>query len=243
MSHVWANCCLGLCTDFFNAQHCRYTVPQSRPIATALYTLLHACCSLRLTTSSALVASAQHSTCCGVLLSRPRRLELFKPHYVLGPRPAWASVPQSIEFGASFTVTLAANTTVSDIVAVVLSDQGTTTHSSNMATRTMLLQFSQAGGQALTVTAPANIHIAQPGHYMVFAVGRDDTFSVGKWLRLKGPWGSTPSSLPAPTQFVATASSQFEAAAGEFWVCLGRQQGARQVVQRCSKRAGSSVYI
>lgn len=119
-------------------------------------------------------------------------------------------------------------------MAIALSDQGTTTHSSNMATRTMLLQFSQAGGQALTVTAPEWIHIAQPGFYMLFAVASDDTFSVGKWLRLKGPWGSTPASLPAPTQFVATASSQFEAAAGECWVCLGGRHrglcGARRVV-------------
>lgn len=182
--------------------------------------------------ASSALGWCRHSTCFAVLLS-PLRIELFKPHFVLGPRPAWASVPNSIEFGAPFTVTLAANTTASDIVAVVLSDQGTTTHSSNMASRTMLLQSNQAGGQALTVTAPANIYIAQPGFYMLFAVASDDTFSVGKWLRLKGPWGSTPASLPAPTQFVATASSQFEAAAGEFWVCLGRRQrglcGARRV--------------
>jgi hypothetical protein len=155
------------------------------------------------------------SMCACLLLLQLHRIELFKPHYILGARPTWASVPSQIEFGSTFTVTLAANTTASDIVAVVLSDQGTTTHSSNHATRTMLLAYTQAGGQTLMVTAPANIHIAQPGFYLLIAVARDDTYSVGRWLRLKGPWGSRPSSLPAPSQFVATASTQFETAAGE----------------------------
>lgn len=155
------------------------------------------------------------SICLIVAVAAPYRIELFKPHYILGPRPTWASVPSHIEFGSTFTVTLAANTTASDIIAVALSDQGTTTHSSNHATRTMLLAYTQADGQTLTVTAPANIHIAQPGFYLLFAVARDDTYSVGRWLRLKGPWGSRPSSLPAPSQFVATASTRFETGAGE----------------------------
>lgn len=148
-----------------------------------------------------------HRCCC--------RIELFKPHYILGPRPTWASVPAQVEYGSTFTVTLAANTSAADIVAVVLSDPGTATHSSTMASRTMQLAFTAAGGQTLTVTAPASIHIMQPGFYMLFAVSRDDSFSAGAWLRLKGPWGSRPFSLPAPAQFVAAASSQFEAAAGE----------------------------
>jgi hypothetical protein len=91
-----------------------------------------------------------------------------------------------------------------------------------MAMRCMQLAFAPAGGQALTVTAPANIHIAQPGFYMLFAVSRDDTFSVGSWLRLKGPWGSRPSSLPTPAQFVNSASSQFEANFGEYRIMLTR---------------------
>jgi len=145
-----------------------------------------------------------------------RRIELFTPSYILGPRPAWATVPTQVEYGATFTVSLAANTSAADIVAVVLSDPGTTTHSSNMASRSMLLAFSAAGGQSLTVTAPANIHVAQPGFYLLFAVSRDDSFSAGRWLRLKGPWGARPYSLPAPVQFVPTASSQFEANFGTY---------------------------
>lgn len=143
------------------------------------------------------------------------RIELFKPHYILGPRPTWAYVPSQVEFGSTFTVTLAANTSVADIVAVVLSDTGTTTHASNMAARSMKLAFSAAGGQALTVSAPVNIHVAQPGFYLLFAVARNDSYSVGSWLRLKGPWGSRPFSLPAPSQFVTAASSQFEVNFGE----------------------------
>lgn len=150
------------------------------------------------------------------------RIELFKPTYVLGPRPAWASVPTSAEFGATFTITLAANTTVADIVGVVMTDPGTATHSSTMSTRTMDLAFVPAGGQSLTVTAPANIHVAQPGFYLLFAVARDGSYSVGKWIRIKGPWGSRPYSLPAPTQFVAAASSHFEL---NFSECLSEDGG------------------
>jgi hypothetical protein len=76
-------------------------------------------------------------------------------------------VPTQVAFGAAFTVTLAANTSVADVVAIVLADPGTTTHSSNMGTRSMQLAWTPAGGQSLTVTAPANIHIAQPGFYQL----------------------------------------------------------------------------
>lgn len=68
-----------------------------------------------------------------------------------------------IEYGSTFTATLASNTSASDIKSVVLNDPGTTTHSSNMATRTNLLEWSSAGGQSLTVTAPANSFMATPG--------------------------------------------------------------------------------
>lgn len=143
------------------------------------------------------------------------RIELFKPPYILGPRPAWASVPNQMEYSSTFTVILAANTSVADIVSVVLLEPGTTTHSLTMGMRTMQLRFASAGGQALFVTAPANVHVAQPGFYLLFAVARDDSYSTGAWMRLKGPWGSVPFSLPPFTQFVAAASSQFEVVYGE----------------------------
>ncbi len=148
------------------------------------------------------------------------RIELYKPPYTLGPRPTWASVPTQIEFGSTFTVTLAANTSVADIVAVVLADPGTTTHALTMSTRNMQLAFTPAGGQDLVVTAPANIYVVQPGFYQLFAVSQDDSYSVGSWFRLKGPWGSRPFSLPAPAQFEVIASSQFEIEPGELSRCL-----------------------
>lgn len=73
-----------------------------------------------------------------------------------------------VEYGSTFTVTLAANTSVGDIASVVLMDAGTTTHSSNMATRNQQLEFFVAvggSGRDLIVTAPANTFLAPPSKH------------------------------------------------------------------------------
>jgi hypothetical protein len=62
--------------------------------------------------------------------------------------------------------------------------------------------------------------------YLLFAVGRDDSYSEGHWFKLKGPWGTTPLSLPLNAQFVTAASTQAETATSELHT------------QRGSKRAG-----
>lgn len=144
------------------------------------------------------------------------------------PRPTWNTVPTQVTFGTTFNVTLAANTSAASIVAVVLSDPGTTTHSSNMATRSMKLAFVQAGGQVLTVTAPANVYVAQPGFYLLFAVAADDSYSAGVWMRLRGPWGSRPYILPAPANFEVTPSTTFETSYREH--CYGSAGGKRRQV-------------
>jgi hypothetical protein len=90
------------------------------------------------------------------------RIEYFKPHYILGPRPSWEFVPTVVEYGTTFRVLLAANTTASSIDSVVLVDAGTTTHSSNMATRNQKLEFTVASAHELIVTAPANNFMAPP---------------------------------------------------------------------------------
>jgi hypothetical protein len=67
-----------------------------------------------------------------------------------------------VEYGSTFKVRLAASTSTSSIKAVVLSDPGTTTHSSNMAARAQQLAFTVTGSDELTVTAPADTFIAPP---------------------------------------------------------------------------------
>ncbi|WIA21233.1 hypothetical protein OEZ85_000475 [Tetradesmus obliquus] len=138
------------------------------------------------------------------------RIEYFVPHYIIGPRPTLEFVPTVVEYGTSFTVTLAANTSATSIATVALVDAGTTTHSSNMATRNQKLEFSVSGAHELTVTAPANTFMAPPTFYLLFVVGQDEKYSEGHWFKLKGPWSTTPLSLPHNTQFVSAASTQAE---------------------------------
>ncbi|WIA21235.1 hypothetical protein OEZ85_000476 [Tetradesmus obliquus] len=138
------------------------------------------------------------------------RIEYFVPHYIIGPRPTLEFVPTVVEYGTSFTVTLAANTSATSIATVALVDAGTTTHSSNMATRNQKLEFSVSGAHELTVTAPANTFMAPPTFYLLFVVGQDEKYSEGHWFKLKGPWSTTPLSLPHSAQFVSVASTQAE---------------------------------
>lgn len=90
------------------------------------------------------------------------RIELFKPHYILGSRPTWAYVPNMISYGEAFILKLASNTSAANINAVVLGDPGTTTHSSNMATRMQQLAYTVVDDRTLSITAPANSFLAAP---------------------------------------------------------------------------------
>jgi hypothetical protein len=87
------------------------------------------------------------------------------PHYIIGPRPTFEFVPTIVEYGSTFTVTLASNTSASSIAYLALVDAGTTTHSSNMATRNQKLEFVVSGDHELTVTAPANTYMAPPSEF------------------------------------------------------------------------------
>jgi hypothetical protein len=98
---------------------------------------------------------------------RTCRIEYFIPHYIMGPRPTLEFVPTIVEYGSTFTITLASNTTATSIASVVLVDPGTTTHSSNMATRNQLLDFTvTANDHELLVTAPANTFMAPPSEFI-----------------------------------------------------------------------------
>jgi hypothetical protein len=103
------------------------------------------------------------------------RNEIFTPSYIMGTRPAFAFVPSIAEYGSTFKVTMAAGTAIANIVSVVLMDPGSDTHSSNMAVRNQLLDFSPGGGQDLLVTAPANTYMAPASKESTVAARALDT--------------------------------------------------------------------
>ncbi len=63
---------------------------------------------------------------------------------------------------------------------------GATTHGADMGQRRVALRARDRlrGGRGLALHAPANSRIAQPGHYMLFALTKGGTPSIARWVRL-----------------------------------------------------------
>jgi hypothetical protein len=80
--------------------------------------------------------------------------------------------------------------------------------------------------------------------YLLFAVGKDDSYSEGLWFKLKGPWGTTPLSLPLSAQFVPAASTQAESATGEslFYEILCCMSVSAMNIHGKSERARMLLY-
>ncbi len=108
--------------------------------------------------------------------------ELFSPPYLFkGPRPVITSAPGTLQYGQAFTVQ---TPDAARVAKVSLVRFGSITHSFNTAQRYLSLSFTQASGQSLTVTAPANANLATPGNYMLFVVDTNGVPSVAAELRL-----------------------------------------------------------
>ena len=108
------------------------------------------------------------------------RLEVFSPPYLFrGARPLLDGVPASASYGATFGVTAS-----QPIGSAVLMRPGSVTHSFNMEQRLVELVIEgQAGGQ-LTLTAPPNANVAQPGYYMLFVLNAAGVPSEAAFLAL-----------------------------------------------------------
>lgn len=96
------------------------------------------------------------------------------------------SAPDEVIYNTAFSVgTLQA----ADITEVSLVRLGAATHSFDMDTRFLRLQFTQSGN-TLNVAAPANGNIAPPGYYMLFILKPGDRAgidypSVARIIQLK----------------------------------------------------------
>jgi hypothetical protein len=78
----------------------------------------------------------------------------------------------------------------------MLARLGAVTHAFEMNQRGLKLSFS-AGTNDLTVTAPANIMLAPPGHYILFIVNASGVPSVGKIMRFRSRRGRSAAPLSA----------------------------------------------
>ncbi len=145
-----------------------------------------------------------------------KNAQVFTPPYLfnsdgsgeLAPRPAIASAPGGVAYGAGFQIGTPAAAAVRKVALVRL---GAVTHSVNMEQRYVPLNFT-AGPGTLTATAPANANIAPPGVYMLFIVDDNGVPSVAKMVTVSDsappPADTTPPSAPAGLTATAAGSSQ-----------------------------------
>jgi galactose oxidase len=113
-------------------------------------------------------------------------VEILTPPYLLRadgtrrPRPAiTGGVPDQVSAGATLTVT-----TDRPVTSFALVRVGTSTHSINSDQRRVALEAAPAGGNAYRVTIPADRGTTVPGPWLLFALDRHGTPSVGAWTRI-----------------------------------------------------------
>jgi galactose oxidase len=101
-----------------------------------------------------------------------RRIEIYSPGYLFdGNRPVIDSAPSSIGYGRSFEVTIHVDTDPPPTVgSVVLISLPSVTHCFDANQKYVILDFVDDGVGNLTVEAPDNANIAQPGPYMLFVL-------------------------------------------------------------------------
>lgn len=112
--------------------------------------------------------------------------QIFSPPYLFrsdgrrADRPDITSAPGEVTYGEAFTVGTSHPADVSQVNWVRLSS---VTHSFNTNQRINFLKFTAESG-GLKVTAPANANLCPPGHYMLFALDKDNVPSVAKTIRI-----------------------------------------------------------
>jgi galactose oxidase len=151
-----------------------------------------------------------------------RDAQIFSPPYLFkGDRPVITAAPDSVQFGAAFTVETAQ---AADVAKVTLVRLSAVTHSFNTGQRFNSLPF-QPAASGLQVTAPASANVCPPGHYMMFLINHAGAPSVAKIVRVTAPAGPLPAHVltvsaepppehPEPRGVVARREAVLAAATG-----------------------------
>src|SRR5205823_3445738 len=111
------------------------------------------------------------------------KIEIFKPNYFFrGSRPI-ISLPPPTEVTYSASYPVGAVSLDSSIAKAVLVKPMSTTHSTDVNQRSILLDFyPSVGGGAITL--PTAHNIAPPGWYMLFLVDAMNRPSEATWVHL-----------------------------------------------------------
>ncbi|MGN6391063.1 MAG: galactose oxidase-like domain-containing protein [Gemmatimonadales bacterium] len=107
--------------------------------------------------------------------------EIFSPPYLFkGARPTITTVPASVGYGATFSVTTPNHAQVTDVRWIRL---GSVTHAFDAGQRANTLSFI-ATATGVDVTAPASPNLAPPGYYQIFILNRNGVPSAGKMIQV-----------------------------------------------------------
>jgi hypothetical protein len=118
----------------------------------------------------------------GTPMPREKNHEIFSPPYLFkGARPVIASVPSSVGYGQTFSVTTANAAQITDARWIRL---GSVTHAFDMSQRANTLSFTRSS-TGIAITAPGNANQAPPGHYLLFILNRNGVPSEGKVVRVQ----------------------------------------------------------
>ncbi len=108
--------------------------------------------------------------------------EIYSPPYLFkGPRPTIASAPASVAYGQIFQIQTPNAGSIQKVSIIRL---GSVTHAFDESQRFMSLTHSASGDQ-LSVSAPLNANLAQPGHYLLSIVDSNGVPSVSKVLQIR----------------------------------------------------------
>jgi hypothetical protein len=107
--------------------------------------------------------------------------EIYSPPYLFkGPRPVIDAAPTSVAFGAKMSVRVSGPAGS----RAVLVAPGAVTHAVDMDQQVVPLASTTRPDGGLDITAPADGHIAAPGHYMLFVLDAAGVPSVASWVTL-----------------------------------------------------------
>ena len=108
-----------------------------------------------------------------------QRIAIYTPAYLYhGRRPAIASVPARAQRGSTINVT---TPDAASIVKARLIHPGSSTHVTDVDSRTVALQLTVAKG-ALRLTLPQSQALVPQGYYMLFLVNNQGVPSIAKWV-------------------------------------------------------------
>ena len=128
--------------------------------------------------------------------------QIFSPPYLFkGARPTIASAPDTLQYGAAFTVQ---TSDAAAIASVSLVRPSAVTHGFDEDQRFLPLSFSASSG-ALSVQGPANANLAPPGYYMLFLVNASGVPSIAKFVHFDAPGTDTIPPTP-PTNLAGQGS-------------------------------------